>query len=96
MNPNNPARQALTRAVNRAIAEGAPRYIEQRELRPAEIQVGPFLYKGEYLDWANTDKKGSFQTSPTDTGIARESGRWLDSQQRCEYELAIACRIVYR
>ncbi len=25
----NPAREALTRAVNRALAEGAPRYVEQ-------------------------------------------------------------------
>lgn len=29
----NPAREALTRAVNRAMAEGAPRYVEQPAVR---------------------------------------------------------------
>lgn len=35
--PRNPAREALSRAVNRAIAEGAPVYVNQPAATPASF-----------------------------------------------------------
>jgi hypothetical protein len=57
---DNPARQALTRAVNRAIAEGSPVFVNQ----PAPKHPVKFssLQTGDIFDWTASEYPSFFDT----------------------------------
>lgn len=64
-------------------------------MQPLAIQVGPFLFDHQYIGWANESEEGAFQTSHASTEEARNTGRWLQTQQWIEYGLGMASRVTY-
>jgi len=84
---SNPAREALSRAVNRAIAEGAPVYVEIKP-KPTNNQIRLQRRIASEYQMEAAKYHADFRSLRDDGGFALDTLAYYESQAEAHYWVA--------